>query len=95
MGGKVAQAGRPGSGLTYTTRVLWFNVIMYKSGSRINRQTVTQNRRESRNSKVTWKITGEKIDYSINGVGTIGEPPGCNSVLSPELTPDGSTCTFF
>ena len=44
MGEKGVQARRPGFGFTCTTRVLWFDVIVYKSGSRINRQTGTQNR---------------------------------------------------
>ena len=44
MGEKGAQARRPGFGFTCTTRVPWFDVIVYKSGSRINRQTDTRNR---------------------------------------------------
>lgn len=44
MGEKGAQARRPGFGFTCTTRVFWFDVIMYESGFRINRQTDTQNR---------------------------------------------------
>ena len=72
MGEKGAQARRPGLGFTCTTRVLWFDVIAYESGYRINRQTDTQNRGESRNRlkyiwgfgiyyKVTLKIPREKM----------------------------------